>query len=238
LEADGTANIARSALVGSSSRSAIPWRLIAAGGGLLAAATLGTYLYVSHSTAPGEGTQADAGLPVASGAASSTAPSGSARPDSVVSIESLPVDNQREPGRSNEPVRRWSGRREKSFDELVNEGAAAARKGGIAKAENTASPTADPAPPAAGIDQAAARRALANAAAAARSCKGQGEPPSPHGQAVVTFSPSGGVTAVSISQSFMGTPIGSCVISHYRNVRVPPFEGEPTTLNSTFEIPE
>src|SRR5512142_2207567 len=51
LEADGTANIARSALVDDLRSAKFPWRIVAAGAGLLTAATIATYLYVSHSTA-------------------------------------------------------------------------------------------------------------------------------------------------------------------------------------------
>ncbi len=65
--------------------------------------------------------------------------------------------------------------------------------------------------PAEGIDHAAANAALSSAAAAARSCRSYGPPPSPHGRAAVAFGSDGSVTAVSISQNFMGTPVGNCV---------------------------
>lgn len=242
LEADGTVNIARSFLAAKRHVTRVPWGLIAGGIALLCAATLGTYFYVANSG----GAAADKQTPD-SGVTTGTTPrteTHTSSSEGVLSIESLPVASQREPSGASEPVRRAVvpvRRGEKSFDELVAEGAAAAaRKGGIAKAESTAeapqpeSPSDKPA----GIDQTAARAALAAAAAAAKSCRGQGTPPSPQGHAAVTFSPSGSVSAVSISQSFMGTALGTCIVSHYRNARVPAFEGSPTTVNSTFEIPE
>ncbi len=242
LEADGTVNIARSLLTARRQVTRVPWTLIGAGLGLLAAATLGTYLYVASS---GSGTAADeesaeGGVPVAL-SSTSPSPSPGAPRDEVLSIENLPaVADQRAAAGNREPARHAPVRRsEKSFDELVAEGAAAARKSGIAKTEGRSDPAEQETPKerASGIDAAAARAALAPAAATAKTCRGQGTPPSPQGHAAVTFSPSGSVSAVSISQSYMGTALGTCSLSHYRNARVPPFEGEPTTVNSSFEIP-
>ena len=247
LEADGTENIARSALAARRHALNIPWRLVIGAAGLLCVATGASYYFFSsHSSNTNvESERTDGGLAAKATTAASSTQTGNADSDAVLSVESLPVDNQRAPASPAEAAKRGGGGRQKSFDELVAEGAAAAaRKGGVAKTDTKPSagqsnqePAADNAP-AAGIDQAAARRALASAANAAKTCRGQGEPPSPQGQAAVTFSPSGSVTVVNISQSFMGTPLGSCITSHYRNARVPPFDGEPTTVNSTFEIPE
>jgi len=247
LEADGTENIARSALTFRRQASNIPWRLVTGAAGLLCVATGASYYFFSpHSSKTNvESERADSGLAAKATTAASSTQTSNAHSDGVLSVESLPVDNQREPASPAGTVKRGGGGRQKSFDELVAEGAAAAaRKGGVAKTDTkpgAAQSGQEPATEnalAAGIDQTAARRALASAANAAKTCRGQGEPPSPQGQAAVTFSPSGSVTIVNISQSFMGTPLGSCIVSHYRNARVPPFDGEPTTVNSTFEIPE
>jgi eukaryotic-like serine/threonine-protein kinase len=246
LEADGTENIARSALTPGRQASNVPWRLVIGAAGLLCIATGASYYFFSsHSwNSNVDSEHADGGFATKPTTVSSSTQT--SRSDGVLSVESLPVDNQREPASPADAVKRGGGARQKSFDELVAEGAAAAaRKGGVAKTDikpaagqSDQQPAADDNAHPAGIDQAAAKRALASAANAAKTCRGQGEPPSPQGQAAVTFSPSGSVTVVNISQSFMGTPLGSCIVSHYRNVRVPPFDGEPTTVNSTFEIPE
>lgn len=244
LEADGTENIARAALTARRPASSVPWRLVIGAAGLLCVATGASYYFFSShsSTKNVDSEHADGGVATRPTAVASSTQTNNS--DGVLSVESLPVDNQREPASPAEAVKRSGGARQKSFDELVAEGAAAAaRKGGVAKSDTKPGagqpdqqPGADT--PAAGLDQAAARHALASAANAAKTCRGQGQAPSPQGQAAVTFSPSGSVTVVNISQSFMGTPLGSCIVSHYRNARVPPFDGEPTTVNSTFEIPE
>jgi hypothetical protein len=84
----------------------VPWTLIGAGLGLLAAATLGTYLYVASS---GSGTAADeesaeGGVPVAL-SSTSPSPSPGAPRDEVLSIENLPaVADQRAAAGNREPL--------------------------------------------------------------------------------------------------------------------------------------
>lgn len=257
LEAEGTASISRAALAASvpppvQAPQKPPWALIAGGVALLALATVGSFAYFSRGGRPST-EQPDAAVSLSDApsapAAQVKSTTGNTRtaPEDVVSIDKLPV---RDPD-DNKPSsgsRRRSAKGEKSFDQLVDEGAAAAaKKGHIAQSnhdepEQPAAPVkpaaAEKAAPTEGIDRAAAASALAAAAARARNCRGQGPVPSPQGQAMVTFMPSGGVSIVNISQSFVGTPTGTCVISYYKNARVPAFTGEPVTLPSTFQVPE
>jgi len=164
------------------------------------------------------------------------------RADKALDVESLPVE-ETPSERSGAPAASVRGKKGKKGDknemalesELKGDTPAsdAPRTGSDKAAEESA---ADRPTTPVGIDQAAANAALAAAAAAARACRSYGQAPSPTGRAAVTFSPDGSVSAVSISQNFIGTPIGNCVIGHYRNARVSSFVGDPTTLFSTFDV--
>ena len=87
-----------------------------------------------------------------------------------------------------------------------------------------------------GFDRAAATAALSAAADAARSCKQSGGPTG-RGEAKVTFAPSGDVTSATVEgPPFAGTPVGGCVASVFRGVRVPPFDGSPVSLTKSFDV--
>jgi serine/threonine-protein kinase len=188
----------------------------------------------------GAGNAADAAVTTAA-PSNAQASSSAKRSDKALSIDSLPVDTQS----GNGPVTANVGRTKKGKkgDKTASDGTkegsqeavAADQAGNDKPAEESA---ADRPVTPLGIDRSAANSALASAAAAARSCRTQGQAPSPSGRAAVTFSPDGSVSAVSISQNFMGTPIGNCVIAHYRSARAPSFVGDATTLFSSFDMSE
>ncbi len=92
------------------------------------------------------------------------------------------------------------------------------------------------APSSIGINRAAAAAVLARAAVAARACATDGAAPNAKSNIAVTFAPDGTAAAVAVSQQLAGTPIGNCVIGHYRAVKVPAFAGEPTTLFSSLDF--
>jgi hypothetical protein len=56
------------------------------------------------------------------------------------------------------------------------------------------------------------------------------------GSVSVTFSPEGPVTSVTVSAPFAGSPVGNCVQTVFRNVRVAPFSGSSVTLSKSFRI--
>jgi eukaryotic-like serine/threonine-protein kinase len=89
-----------------------------------------------------------------------------------------------------------------------------------------------------GINRAAANAALASAAAAAVSCRNQGDAPTGQGRAAVTFAPDGSAVAVSLSQRFTGTPVGNCVAAQFRQAHAPAFSGDAVTLFYPFQIPQ
>jgi len=174
----------------------------------------------------------------------------SQRPDNALSIDSLPVEGEANgtvPSGIGGKSKRNKKGNDKSTDEAEsvtpqNPGAAVTpetepAKPGPAEQPVAEAPAEKPAVPT-GIDPTAANNALASAAAASRACRSYGAPPSAKGRAAVTFSPDGSVAAVSISQNFIGTPIGNCVMGHYRNMRVPPYSGDATTLFSSFDMSE
>ncbi len=222
------------------------WRWIGAIGlliGVLAAS--GYYFYVvrpkqAEAAAIQQIVASESATPPASGSASVAAqPSSSARrTDKALSVESLPVDTQS--GQNAAPVAGGKSKKGKKGDKSNDQGAAEsapeAAKGAAASDKPAEESAADRPTIPFGIDHAAANAALAAAAAGARACRTQGQPPSPNGRAAVTFAPDGSVSAVSISQNFMGTPIGNCVIAHYRSARAPAFVGDPTTLFGTFDM--
>jgi hypothetical protein len=172
-----------------------------------------------------------------------------------MSVENLPVDSQQaqQPTSDKTPKGVAVRRGGKSFDELVDESAAAAaRKVAVAENEQktvavpSAAPEPEPAPapppepeaPPPGIDHDAAMASLRTQAQLTRACRSLGPPPVPQGQASVTFALSGRVKSVSISQAFAGTPLGNCIKSTFKDAHAPPFHGDPTTLTVPFQIPE
>jgi serine/threonine-protein kinase len=87
------------------------------------------------------------------------------------------------------------------------------------------------------LNRSAALTALSAAASSAASCKRPGGA-SGAGSVAVTFSPEGPVASVNVSAPFAGTPVGNCVQTVFRNVRVAPFSGSSITLNKSFRIAE
>jgi eukaryotic-like serine/threonine-protein kinase len=85
------------------------------------------------------------------------------------------------------------------------------------------------------LNRASALTALSAAAGNAASCKRDGGPTGT-GSVSVTFSPDGPVSSVNVSAPFGGTPVGNCVQTVFRNVRVAPFSGSAITLSKSFRI--
>ncbi len=86
------------------------------------------------------------------------------------------------------------------------------------------------------VSRGAALSALAAAASRATACSNP-DGPSGSARAMVTFSPDGPVTDVSLPAPFAGTPVGSCVVSAFRGAHVPPFSGGSITLPQSFRVP-
>jgi serine/threonine protein kinase len=95
-------------------------------------------------------------------------------------------------------------------------------------------PPPDQRPP---LNRSSALTALSGAASSAASCKREGGPTG-IGSISVTFSPEGPVSSVNVSAPFAGSPVGNCVQTVFRNVRVAPFSGSSVTLSKSFRIPE
>ncbi len=85
------------------------------------------------------------------------------------------------------------------------------------------------------FDRSTAARLLSGAASSARSCVDENGPTG-SGRALVTFSPTGSVTRVSIDAPFAGTPVGNCVSNRFRSIRMAPFSGGEVTVGKTFVI--
>ena len=85
------------------------------------------------------------------------------------------------------------------------------------------------------FDRSAAARVLSGAASSARACVDENGPTG-QGRALVTFSPTGTVTRVSIDAPFAGTPVGDCVRRRFTSLRLSPFSGESVTLGKSFQI--
>lgn len=86
------------------------------------------------------------------------------------------------------------------------------------------------------FDRAAAEAALERAASQARSCQQPGGP-SGTARVKVVFAPSGEVDSASVDNPpFAGTPVGGCIATAFRALRVPAFDGDPVTLEKSVEI--
>jgi serine/threonine-protein kinase len=250
LEEPTTAAVRISSRPPLSDSSRTLWRWMGAVGLLISISAVGAYYYLVVRPRQAEtaafqqvlrsGTEAHQTAPARS--SNATSPSGTTkRSDRAVSIDSLPVA-EKDPEPPRPSITSAAVKKVKKADPATGQ-----PKDKGAETPTEAQEPAKPAPveespdkPSApvGIDHAAANSALASAAAAARACRSYGEPPSPTGRAAVTFAPDGSVSAVSISQNFMGTPVGNCVLSHYRSARVPSFEGDATTLFSSYDMSE
>ena len=66
-------------------------------------------------------------------------------------------------------------------------------------------------------------------------CSSKGGP-NGAGHVTLTLGPSGAVTSVELDLPFDGTPVGRCITTKLRAVRVAPFEGEPRTVSKNFFI--
>jgi eukaryotic-like serine/threonine-protein kinase len=85
------------------------------------------------------------------------------------------------------------------------------------------------------LNKGAAMAALASAAGRARACGG-GDGPTGAGRAMVTFSPEGPVSNVTVAAPFAGTSAGACIAAAFRTARVPAFTGSAVTLPGSFRI--
>lgn len=86
------------------------------------------------------------------------------------------------------------------------------------------------------FNQDAASAALSEAAQQASSCRQAGDPTGV-ARVVVTFAPSGRVTAATIGgPPFAGTETGSCIAKTMRRMSLSPFEGEHVTISKTVVI--
>jgi serine/threonine protein kinase len=95
-----------------------------------------------------------------------------------------------------------------------------------------------PAPPAderGPLNRGAALSALAAAGGRARACGG-GDGPAGSGRAMVTFSPDGPVSNVTLPAPFAGTAVGTCIATAFRSARVPAFTGSSVTLPGSFRV--
>jgi len=86
------------------------------------------------------------------------------------------------------------------------------------------------------FDRGAAVAALSAAAGRASSCRGGGDPTG-IARVTVTFAPSGQATQAQINgPPFAGTATGSCLARVFRQITVPPFEGDSISASKTVSI--
>ena len=84
------------------------------------------------------------------------------------------------------------------------------------------------------FDKGAAMTTLAAAASSAKSCKGVPGTASVR----VVFEASGRVSVASLQgPPFAGTPQGGCIVTIFRNAKVPPFDGAPVAVSKSVSIP-
>ena len=110
----------------------------------------------------------------------------------------------------------------------------------------SASPTALPAPDGKAatppnqpgpFSSSVAASAIGAAANSVSGCKKEGEP-SGSGVVRVTFAPSGRVTSAVITEGpLVGTSTGGCVARLFRGVHIPAFDGPPTAIQGSFNVP-
>lgn len=124
---------------------------------------------------------------------------------------------------------------------LEEEGAPAKNQAPAAEAvsleETPDAPKAEaPAGPRGPLNRGAATAALGAASGRVGGCKTSDGPSGP-GRVMVTFSPDGPVSSVSVQPPFAGTAVGECIVTVFRSARVPAFTGSPVTLPQSFRIP-
>jgi hypothetical protein len=127
-----------------------------------------------------------------------------------------------------------------SLEETESTAAAPAAAEEVTLDESAPPPTAAPEAPPPGergpISRGAALSALAAAGNRAKACSNP-EGPSGSGRVMVTFSPDGPVSNVSLPAPFAGTSVGSCIATAFRSARVPAFTGSAVTLPGSFRVP-
>jgi hypothetical protein len=87
------------------------------------------------------------------------------------------------------------------------------------------------------FDKSAAAAALGRAAGMAGVCSRPGGDTGP-GKALITIAPNGRVQSVNVQGKFAGTPVGDCIATQFRTVKVPAFTGDPVTVGKSFVIPD
>jgi serine/threonine-protein kinase len=86
------------------------------------------------------------------------------------------------------------------------------------------------------LNKGAALSALAAASGRASVCTSGGDGPTGSGRAMVTFSPDGPVSSVSLAAPFAGTNVGNCVAAAFKSAHVPAFTGSAVTLPQSFRV--
>ena len=228
------------------------------GGVVVLAAAAGGYFLFQQQRQPSSGVEAPQAAAPAAATQTTARPSGASTPatdqPSGVSIDSLPLAAEAEPGRprpaQRAPARAAAPASKATSPEAVKleaEQAAAAEAApppeveaeNPYRQEQADEPEEPPKPsgPAGPLNPGAAIAALGKAASNTRSCSSD-DGPSGSGQASVTFQPDGSVSNVSVSAPFSGTSVGRCVAGAFKRVRIQPFTGSSVTLSRSFVVPE
>lgn len=82
------------------------------------------------------------------------------------------------------------------------------------------------------FDAASARRALQSSVARAQFCAAERA----NGTIVVTFAPAGGVASVSLANLTGDDVRKGCVLNAFRGARITPFQGDPVTVQKSFQL--
>lgn len=93
------------------------------------------------------------------------------------------------------------------------------------------------APKSGGTGQGSAQAALGRAAGLVGLCRRPGGQSGP-GTVLVTIGSGGSVQNVQVLPPYAGTPVGQCIASKFRRVKVPSYSGATVTLRKSFTIPE
>lgn len=87
------------------------------------------------------------------------------------------------------------------------------------------------------LDVGAARTALKAVERSIQGCRRPGEPTG-RGTVTIVFAPDGHVTKATVGEPFKRTKSGECIAGKFRQMKVAPFTGEPTTVNTSFMLDE
>lgn len=189
-----------------------------------------------------DGSESEPTLPTSSGAASHADEAEKDAPN-MVSVEELPVltksgavvpARDREDDRESEPRRHERETERDRTDEPESHTASrSAAKAFVAPAVHATPPPPKPAAPQpVRFDAAAARRALASAVGRAQFCAGERA----NGTIVVTFAPAGSVASVSLANISGSDVRKGCVLNAFRGARITPFQGDPVTVQKSFQL--